>query len=148
MDLQKIFNSITNLLKNKELTLYNCQHILDNDDNDIDLTNYQDLLTVSDKNYTRNLVYTNNQLDCYLLCWLPGQNSPYHFHPDRGCIYKVLKGELTEIKETIDKTKINTILYEGDSGYIDNSDGSHKMINTGDKLTISLHFYSPSGFYE
>ena len=48
MDLQKIFNSITNLLKNKELTLYNCQHILDNDDNDIDLTNYHHYLKYVD----------------------------------------------------------------------------------------------------
>ena len=148
MDLQQVFNSITDLLKNSNLTLYDCKDILDNDDNNIERDDYQEHITVSDKGYTRNLVYTNDLLDCYLLCWLPGQKSPYHFHPDRGCIYKVLSGNLTEVKYLTDKTKKTTILHQGNCGYIDNNEGSHKMINTGEEMVVSLHFYSPSGFYK
>lgn len=59
-------------------------------------------LSDSCKNYTRNLVATDNETyTLLLLCWNPGKQSPIHDHPCDGCWVRVVEGS---VKETQYKT--------------------------------------------
>lgn len=49
------------------------------------------------KNYTRNLVSTDNEhFTLLLLCWNPGKESPVHDHPCDGCWMHVCEGNIKE----------------------------------------------------
>lgn len=51
------------------------------------------------KNYTRNLVATDNtHYTLMLLCWNPGKSSPIHDHPCDGCWMQVLEGQVRECR--------------------------------------------------
>lgn len=99
-----------------------------------------------DKEYTRNLIYKNSELEIYLICWNKNTSSVIHDHPKNGCIMKILQGELTEL--LYDKN-LNLIkksdLKEGSIKYIDDNIGLHRIIN-GNNKSISLHIYSPPNF--
>ena len=122
--------------------LSNLQDIFNNE-----LTDWEEYCQFSDTIYQRNLAFRNELLDCYILCWNPNQGTPYHYHPSRGCIYKILKGSLLEIRPN-NRNASSYHLSENDSSYIDNKEGSHKIINISNEPAISLHFYSPSKFYD
>ncbi len=101
----------------------------------------------SESGYKRNLLYRDEFLDCYILCWLPNQKTEYHNHPHRGCVFRILKGCLTETR----KSKMNIqrrCLTEGITGNITNEDGVHFMHNNTAETAISLHFSAPSMYYD
>lgn len=58
---------------------------------------------------------------------------------------KILEGELIENKP-VDNSSIQTIYKKGDVGYIKATE-LHILSNT-EIDSISLHIYSPSGFYD
>lgn len=93
----------------------------------------------------RNLLFRNSNYEIYLLVWPSNFCKDYHYHPRNGCILHVLKGQLLEI---IKNNNIeNHYLRDcGETSYIDNSLGIHKIIALED--SISLHIYSPPRFYE
>jgi cysteine dioxygenase len=83
--------------------------------------------------------------DIFIITWKPGCGTPVHNHSQSGCIYKVLKGKLNE--EMYDSSqhqkepfKISN-LDEGETGYIDDKVGFHRIINPTDSTSISLHIY-------
>ena len=52
-----------------------------------------------DKNYTRNLVATDNQrYTLLMLCWNPSRESPIHDHPCDGCWMRVCQGSVQECR--------------------------------------------------
>lgn len=52
-----------------------------------------------DKNYTRNLIATDDEtFTLLLLCWNPGKYSPIHDHPCDGCWMRVCQGCLNEVR--------------------------------------------------
>ena len=81
-----------------------------------------------------------------VICWQPGQGSPIHNHAERGCVLRVLEGELQEVRYYADEREEKTILDINRSTYIDNSIGLHKIVNQSDENTVSLHIYSPGYF--
>ena len=98
------------------------------------------------ENYKKNLVYRDNNFVMFVVCWLPYQETKIHNHSDKGCLLKILEGNMSE--ELYDKNfiiqKRNNLLLN-DVRYIDDSIGIHKMINNNVN-TISLHIYSPPNF--
>mmetsp|Transcript_33142 Transcript_33142/g.38595 ORF Transcript_33142/g.38595 Transcript_33142/m.38595 type:complete len:189 (-) Transcript_33142:131-697(-) len=51
------------------------------------------------KNYTRNLIATDDEtFTLLLLCWNPGKYSPVHDHPCNGCWMRVCQGVVNEVR--------------------------------------------------
>ena len=50
------------------------------------------------KNYYKNCVYKNELYDIYIVSWMPNKKSTIHDHPKNGCLFKVLKGKIQEIR--------------------------------------------------
>lgn len=116
-------------------------------------TNYESFVNFDESRYQRILMYRDSNVDAYLLTWLPGQETRYHKHPSKGCIYRVLQGTLKEYRKTddcvsdIDATE--STLNTGSCAHMDDTLGIHKVKNENtDTPAISLHFYAPSGYYD
>ena len=145
MEIKDIFRLISNKLRdNDKISLCDCFSDLDS----ITIDDWEQYCYFSETGYQRNLVIRDEILDCYLLCWLPNQNTKFHYHPSRGCLYQILEGELTESRGKQDGEQSTTKLLESNTRYIHNNEGGHMMSNSNDMRTVSLHFYSPSRFYD
>ncbi|MDX2306146.1 MAG: cysteine dioxygenase family protein [Microscillaceae bacterium] len=107
---------------------------------------WQKYVCFSDDCYTRNYVYRDEDFEILVLCWQPGQGSPIHNHADRGCVLKVLGGELLETRYFSEENIRETSLQLNQITYIDNHIGLHKIENRSQVNTISLHIYSPGYF--
>jgi hypothetical protein len=108
---------------------------------------YDNFIKFNTESYQRTLIYQNQVVDAYLLTWLPGQGTRFHRHPIRGCIYRVLQGQLREDR-IIEGVIHSSVLKKGECAYIDDTVGIHKVINSGEVPAISLHFYAPPGYYQ
>lgn len=105
----------------------------------------------SNKNYTRNLVATDNKTyTLMLLCWSSGRESPIHDHPCDGCWFRVCKGEVQEIRYKTDPTTnslnctYNQIYKKGQQSYMEDSMGIHKVCNPSRyEPAVTLHLYCP-----
>lgn len=108
-------------------------------------SDWQSYVAYGNDCYTRHYVEQNAHFEMLILCWKSGQGSPVHNHAERGCILKVLQGQLLETR--YQKEKVTESLYlKGELTYIDDQIGWHKIHNPGDSHTVSLHIYSP-GFF-
>lgn len=95
----------------------------------------------------RKIIYSNPKYELILLRWHPYYESKIHNHPENGCLFKLLQGELIEKKYDKSLNLIKTKNLNNDSiNYIDNSLCYHKIINNSDFLSYSLHIYSPPNF--
>ena len=98
-------------------------------------------------NYDKQLVYRNKLYELFVITWMPFSESKIHDHSYNGCLYSILDGIL--IEELYDKhIKLNNVsfLKKRDCGYINNEMYYHKMINNTNKITTSLHLYSPPSY--
>jgi len=82
------------------------------------------------KNYTRNLISTDNQTYTLLaLCWNPGKYSPIHDHPCDGCWMSICEGCIHEVRygvnaaedsfEVLDESMYHGTLYKYLLHYLD-----------------------------
>ena len=62
------------------------------------LNNLNNLRVNKVNNYNKELVYSNEIINIYLITWFPFSSSSIHGHGENGCLFKVLNGPL---KETI-----------------------------------------------
>nr|QDY52421.1 cysteine dioxygenase type I [Mimiviridae sp. ChoanoV1] len=109
-------------------------------------SDYKNYVSFCQENYKKNLFYSDNNLEAFIVCWEPYQETKIHNHSDNGCILKILEGNINEILYNKDlKILKKNILPKNDIRYIDDNIGYHKMIN-GKEKTISLHIYSPPNF--
>lgn len=119
--------------------------------------------TEEKKNYTRNLIATDNEtFTLLLLCWNPGKYSPIHDHPCNGCWMRVCQGCVNEVRYRKNKSEIkhqdekdekegrafecimDTTYSEGEHTFIDDNLGYHKVGNPScDLPAVSMHLYSP-----
>ena len=106
---------------------------------------WKDHVTSGDKPYIKNSVYENENYEIFVVSWMPHRHSTIHDHAENGCIFKVLKGTLTEEKyhpKTINYLGKNIYETNGVS-YIINQTSLHRVINYCDDIAVSLHIYSP-----
>ena len=104
------------------------------------------LVEFTKEKYKRNLVFRNDNVEIFLLGWLPNQKTPFHNHPEKGCLMKILEGTLQESIMNCNGVITDFLRKKGDSSYIHDSLGTHQVINQNTK-SISLHIYSPPNHY-
>lgn len=109
----------------------------------------------SDKFYTRNLVYKNDQFELMAICWERGQVSRVHNHAEQRCWMTVpvgrLKGQNFAVKE-IDESRGYCKLVETDTfelseclaAKVELEEPIHQILNLAefDERAISIHIYS------
>ena len=105
---------------------------------------------VQNYNYYKNLVFRNDNLEIYIITWIPGASTRIHDHPEKGCLLKVLQGELTETEYTKDDLDINykntKTLKKDDIGFQISNVILHKINNNTPDISVSLHIYSKPNF--
>ena len=102
---------------------------------------------VGETTYIRKKLDFNifNWFEVFIIVWNKGSKTKIHDHAEKGCILKVLHGEL---KETIYKdypgniVKTN-IIKKSETSFMHNDLGFHSIENISDDISISLHVYSP-----
>jgi predicted metal-dependent enzyme (double-stranded beta helix superfamily) len=99
--------------------------------------------------YQRYLLYADDFCAIFIIAWKARQETPLHGHPSNGCLFKVLRGSLTETKilkardTNHSQTElIRTCTSVTGTSYIDNTLGVHKIQANVDSM--SLHVYSPT----
>jgi cysteine dioxygenase len=112
-----------------------------------EFSNFNSFIKTDNSNYCRNTIFRNDQFEILILSWLPGQKTSIHYHPNNGCLMKILKGQLHETKFT-NNAVIEEIYKQNDTSYIHNDIGKHIIYNNSKDLTVSLHIYSPPNFYK
>lgn len=103
------------------------------------------------KNYTRNLIATDDETFTLLLvCWNSGKESPIHDHPCDGCWVRLCQGRVRETRyesndqtDTLDVTS-DMILEDDAPTFISDIQGYHKVGNPDPALpAVTLHLYCP-----
>ena len=104
-------------------------------------------VTINPYHYHRSKVYANDDFEIFIITWNTKQQSRIHDHSKNGCYMLMLKGQL--IEEIYDSSDIElarkiSFFDEGFVGYIDNTIGYHRILNSSPtEIAISLHLYSP-----
>lgn len=129
-------NSLIQNINNFHLS--ECCHIIDYAVIDLPL----DKIYFSDT-YQRFLIYRDEKYTVFLITWKAGQSSSYHSHSSAGCLFKIISGQLKEVR-LMNLNNETEFMIDNNSGsrYIDNDIAIHKIEAMTD--TISLHFYSPT----
>lgn len=99
------------------------------------------------KCYTRNCIAENEEFELILLCWEKGQKTPIHDHGGEECWVKVIQGGFKETIYRVNKDgelkSVNSIISKtGDTSYMIDFMGCHRLENINDGRTISLHLYA------
>lgn len=144
MTLQDLIHEIvSNIKANNKLKDMEC--LLENyNEND-----WKQYIKFIDPKYTRNVVYRDDLIEVILICWNSEAKSEIHDHPDKGCLFKILQGNLTEV--VYDKDNNDFVIKEAKNlssnkiSYQEGKNGLHQIIN-GNEKTISLHIYSPPNY--
>lgn len=110
---------------------------------------YKEKLTLYCKNNLisenkRNILYSNSNFEIILIKWFPNSESNIHNHSENGCIMFLIDGKIIEKRFSKNNTK-TTLINNNKILYINNKDSVHQIINL-DKISYSLHIYSPSGY--
>jgi len=142
--LRTLFSRVNNQLKNEQ-KLKDLKNILEEYEG-IDWKYY---VSFNDDKYTRNTVFSNDDMELIIISWNNNQISGIHDHPENGCLMKILQGELDEHNYEIKANKLNLLnvrkCKEDSIGYQEGSTGLHDIVNKDNK-TVSLHIYSPPNY--
>ena len=111
----------------------------------LDINCLKDHIEYDSNKYCRQILHQTKEFEVILICWLPNQKTPFHGHPHNGCLMKLMKGKLSEVR-SLEKDAIKTHVVEDEVTYLDGS--KQHMISNLESHSISLHIYSPSRFYE
>jgi hypothetical protein len=125
-----------------------------------DWTNYINTNNYNEYGYHKTRIYTNNlientniNINCNIITWCPGAETNFHGHENMGCIMMPLRGYLkqdlvpSEVYDSLLLPKGNndiyktSLIYPGETSYIDDEIGYHKITNENDRVCASLHIY-------
>lgn len=101
----------------------------------------------SNECYTRNCIINTDKFELILICWEKEQFTSIHGHNGEECWIKVIQGEFKETIYQLDEIEelqaIRTsISAEGDSSYMIDFMGFHRLENSNNKRSMSLHLYA------
>ena len=136
---------ISNLNKNKHKIIQNMSNCKDLFKDEF---NWNNRVRYSSKKYNKVILFRNDDFELVLISWLPGQHSKMHYHPKNGCIMKLLYGQLHEIRYKNSNDFEELDYKKNDISYMCDQFGQHVITNIEDIPAISLHLYSPPGFYK
>ena len=113
----------------------------------ITIDDIKDFIDFKDNTYNKSIIFRCKTFEIILISWWPNVKTTYHSHPKNGCILKVLMGSLEEeLYDYKNNKTIKNLLFQERVSYIDNKEGIHKI--TALKPSLTLHIYSPAGFYD
>jgi cysteine dioxygenase len=112
----------------------------------LDQANYRSRMRFISVTYNKILLYACKQYEVYLICWLAGQETPVHDHPEEGCLMRVVSGKLVEdtyhasngVK--IQATTLGPMMHTFRHG----KNIVHRIRALED--SVSLHVYLPPGY--
>ena len=113
-----------------------------------DGNDWEEFYNLEINNYTRNLIFQNDDFEIFLIVWDKGSRAKIHDHSDNGCIYKILDGKLIEKRYNPKNLSLLSLqmLNKDQVRYIDNFIGYHSIENQSDQPCVSLHIYSPPNY--
>lgn len=145
MNLTKLKKELTTLFKDdKEIDQKIIFDLLKNYNQD----DWKDYVFFDENNYKRNYVYKSELFDIIVICWAKWQSTKIHWHPKKGCYFKVLEWKLQEnlFEAKTNKLKIN-ILEKNNITFEHDSIGIHKVSNTSDNNAVWLYIYQSAWDY-
>jgi mannose-6-phosphate isomerase-like protein (cupin superfamily) len=83
-----------------------------------------------------------DDVDLWLLTWLPDQATELHDHGDSAAAVVVLSGRLTEVRARPDGHLSSSVLVRG-GAYGLPVGTIHDVVNVGPEPAVSVHAYSP-----
>ena len=102
----------------------------------------------SDKCYTRNTIFRNDQFEALLLCFIPNQKTSIHDHNGSACGVKIIQGTGRETRFSRDE--FGALHFEGtdelpEGGVVGSYDeDKHELANeSATDPMITLHIYAP-----
>ena len=87
-------------------------------------------------------VLGSDDVDLWLLSWLPGQQTGLHDHGGAAAAVTVVSGALQEVRATAAGSVTSSRLSAGDAVWVP-PEAVHDFRHTGSAPAISLHAYSP-----
>ena len=139
-DLQSLQEQLSLIMDSDKVKLIDAKNIVDSyEGND-----WNKYVKFDENYYNRSPIYLGDKFDIFVISWKKGQKSKIHDHPSRGCLMKVLKGELFENNYMKDSllTPISSMnLRQGQIGYKESNSILHEIYSAED--SVSLHVYSP-----
>ena len=115
--------------------------------NNNDWQNYKSKFPIqNNRNYYKQTIFLDNNFELILIKWDKNSQSSNHYHPENGCILKILDGKLFEERYYNNKIYKKSILNKNEIGYMHDNLGTHKIYALEE--TYSLHLYSPPNFYK
>jgi len=95
------------------------------------------------EHYARNLVKINDQLEMLILCWEIHQGCLVHDHQVKGCLVRILQGEVIEnIYKFSGKPEFlgSSILPAGGIAYKEGNEILHEIFNHSDRRAASIGY--------
>lgn len=139
MIISELTNKIISHLKESNLSDFEDQ--LEN----LNFDSIKEFIEYDTEKYNKIVLHQVAQFEIILICWLPHQQTLEHKHPKNGCLMKMFKGQLKDIRR-MKKEVIETVVKENKITYIEGAEVH--MISNMEKKSISLHIYAPGKFYD
>ena len=90
---------------------------------------------------TYALLHRDEDVELYVVCWMPGHDTGFHDHDDSAAAIVVLEGQISEERLALSGS-VESMLGPGDSVTIAR-EAIHRIRHAGDAPAVSLHAYSP-----
>ena len=102
---------------------------------------WRPLVRHQEEERTYALVHRDDDVELYLVCWMPGHDTGFHDHDHSSAAVAVLAGEVVEerlslagaVERRVKSGELVTIAKEA----------IHRVRHTGDRPAVTLHAYSP-----
>ena len=136
-------NDLISALSEGERTTYN--HIIHS--LQLEPNAFEKYANWSNDCYTRNCIADTEKFELILICWCAGHQTSIHDHGGEECWVKVIEGEFKETLYKQDemgalkltKTKFSK---KNDITYMKDFMGFHRLENSANKRSMSLHLYA------
>ena len=114
---------------------------------DIPIHDFKPFASWSQECYTRNCIVDTEEFELILLCWEKGQVTPIHDHGGEECWVRIIQGEFKETIYQLDANKEmqairSTQSKAGNTTYMVDFMGCHRLENLSNSRSISLHLYA------
>jgi cysteine dioxygenase len=119
----------------------------------LNISNFRDLnleiKVKKQKRHQRKILFQDNETEIVLIIWPSNYKTAIHSHPEGGCISKCLQNSVCENRYDVNSKKLidKKHFYKNNISYIDNTLYYHSIENYSNKISYSLHIYSPPNYY-
>jgi quercetin dioxygenase-like cupin family protein len=122
-----------------ELPLTDLRRTLEHWADDADA--WRPLVHHDDRERVYELLHRDDDVEIYLVCWMPGHDTGFHDHDDSAAAITVIQGAVTEQRLAITGT-VERELNPGDTVAIAR-EAIHRVRHVGTEPATTLHAYSP-----